>query len=52
LGYNKNKFAVLDSLEGNRDVSRAWVAVKKNIKIYAKEFIGHCEAKHHKTWFG
>jgi predicted metallo-beta-lactamase superfamily hydrolase len=32
-------------------ISRAWNAIRENIKISAKECIGHCEAKHHKPWF-
>jgi hypothetical protein len=29
----------------------AWDAIRDNIKISAKQCIGHCEAKDHKPWF-
>jgi hypothetical protein len=28
-----------------------WDTIRENIKISAKESIGHCEAKHQKPWF-
>jgi hypothetical protein len=32
-------------------LNRAWDAIRENIRISAKECIGHCEAKRHKPWF-
>jgi hypothetical protein len=47
----KNRFSVLENLEDNGDINRAWDAIRENINISAKECIGHCEAKRHKPWF-
>jgi hypothetical protein len=47
----KNRFSALEKLEDNGDINRAWNAIRENIKISAKECIGHCEAKHHKPRF-
>jgi hypothetical protein len=30
---------------------KLFIDIRENIKISAKECIGHCEAKHHKPWF-
>jgi hypothetical protein len=35
----KNKFAALENLDDNRDISRAWDTLRENIKILAKESI-------------
>jgi hypothetical protein len=32
------------------DISKAWDTITENITISAKESIGLCESKHHKTW--
>jgi hypothetical protein len=40
-----------ETQEHNGDINRAWDAITENIKISAKECVGHCEAKHHKPWF-
>jgi uncharacterized FlaG/YvyC family protein len=45
----KNRFSALENLEYNEDINRAWDDVRENIKISAKECIGHCKAKRHKT---
>jgi hypothetical protein len=47
----KNRFSVLENLEDNGDINRAWDAIRENITIFAKECVGHCEAKHHKLLF-
>jgi hypothetical protein len=47
----KNRFSALKNLQGNGDINRAWDAIRENIKMSAKECIGHCEAKCHKPWF-
>jgi hypothetical protein len=45
----KNRFS---ALEDNGDINRSWDdAVRENIKISARQCIGHCEAKRHKPWF-
>jgi hypothetical protein len=48
---NKNSFSALENLEDNRDINRVWDAIRENIRVSAKECIGHCEAKRHKPWF-
>jgi hypothetical protein len=39
----KNRFSALENLKDSGDISRAWDAIRENIKISAKECIGHCE---------
>jgi hypothetical protein len=46
----KNKFSALENLDGNGNINRAWDAIRENIKISAKDSIGHCEEKRHKPW--
>jgi hypothetical protein len=46
----KNRFSALENSEDNGDINRAWDTVTENIKISAKECIGHCEAKRQKPW--
>jgi hypothetical protein len=46
-----NKFAVPENLDDNGDIGREWDTVRGNIKISAKESLGYCEMKHHRTWF-
>jgi hypothetical protein len=41
----------LENLRDNGDINRARDAIGENIKISAKECIGHCEAKRRKPWF-
>jgi hypothetical protein len=41
----KNKFAALENLDDNGDISRAWVTIRENIRNSAKEIIGLCESK-------
>jgi hypothetical protein len=47
----RNKFAALESLEGNCDINRVWDNIRENIKISAQASLGYCESKHHKPWF-
>jgi hypothetical protein len=42
-----NKFAALENLDDNGDISRAW----ETIRISAKESIRLCESKSYKPWF-
>jgi hypothetical protein len=48
---SKTDFQLWKTLEDNGDINRVWYAIRENIKISAKESIGHCESKHHKPWF-
>jgi hypothetical protein len=41
----------LHNLEDNGDINGAWDGIRENIKISAKECIGHCKEKRHKPWF-
>jgi hypothetical protein len=47
----KNKFAALKNLNDNGDISRVWDTITENIKLSAKDSIGHYESKYHKPWF-
>jgi hypothetical protein len=47
----KNKFAVLENLDDNGDINRAWEAIRENITVSAKESIGLCKSKSYKPWF-
>jgi hypothetical protein len=47
----KNRFSALKNLEDNGDINRAWEAIRENIRVSAKECIGHCEVKRHKPWY-
>jgi hypothetical protein len=40
---NKNRFSALESLDNNGDIYSVWYTIRKNIKMFAKESIGHCE---------
>ncbi len=46
-----NSFAALENLSDNKDINRAWVNIKENIKISAKESLGLRELKQHIPWF-
>jgi hypothetical protein len=39
----------MENLEDNGDINRVWEDMRENIKISAKECVGHCEAKRHKN---
>jgi hypothetical protein len=47
----KNKFAALENLDDNGDISRPWETIRENIRILTKESIGLCESKSYKPWF-
>jgi hypothetical protein len=47
----KNRYSTLENLEDNGDINRSWDAIRENIKISAKDRIGHFEAKRHKPLF-
>jgi hypothetical protein len=44
----KNRFSALEY----GDINRAWETIRENIKISAKEFIGHCEGKRYNSLHG
>ena len=46
-----NRFASLENLSDDEDVSRAWENIKENIKTSAKDSLGLHELKQHKPWF-
>jgi hypothetical protein len=33
------------------DINRAWENIRENIKVSAKESLGHHELQEHKPWF-
>jgi hypothetical protein len=41
----------LGDFDDNVDMNWAWENFRENIKISAKESVGHNELKHHKPWF-
>jgi hypothetical protein len=47
----KNKFAALENLDDNGGINKAWVTIRENIRISAKESIRLCESKSYKPWF-
>jgi hypothetical protein len=46
-----NTFSGLEDLEAEVEINSAWEMIKENIKMSAKESLGHCELKKHKPWF-
>jgi hypothetical protein len=47
-----NRFAALEGFDAEVDRwTGAWTAIRENIKISAKESLGHFELKKHKPWF-
>ena len=46
-----NRFAAMETLNKDEDVSRIWGNIKHNIQISAKESLGMHEWKQHKPWF-
>jgi hypothetical protein len=41
----------LENFDDNLDTNRAWENIRENIKISAKESLGHYELQQHKPWF-
>jgi hypothetical protein len=39
-------------MDDNADINRAWKNIRENIKISAKESLGHYELNEHRPWFG
>jgi hypothetical protein len=46
-----NRFAALENVDTEVDVSKAWEIIRENIKISAKESLGYYEVKKNKPWF-
>jgi hypothetical protein len=46
-----NRFAVLEILDNDRDINRAWENIKEGIQTSARESLGLHESKQHKPWF-
>ena len=46
-----SRFAALENLNDDKDLSRASENIKGNIKTSAKESLGLLELKQHKPWF-
>jgi hypothetical protein len=46
-----NRFAALEDLDAEVEISSAWETIRENIKISAKENLGYFELKKHKLWF-
>jgi hypothetical protein len=42
------RFAALESLDDDVDISRVWKTIRENIKISAKENLGYYKLKQHK----
>jgi hypothetical protein len=41
----------LENFDDNVDMNRAWENIRENIKISAKDSLGHHELQQHKAWF-
>jgi hypothetical protein len=46
-----NRFAALENFDDNVDMNRAWENIRENIKISAKESLGHYELQQRQPWF-
>jgi hypothetical protein len=46
-----NRFAALENFDNDVVMNRAWENIKENIKISAKESLGHYKLQQHKPWF-
>jgi hypothetical protein len=44
-----NRSAALENSYDELDTNRAWETIRENIKISAKESLGYCELKKHKS---
>jgi hypothetical protein len=45
-----NRFAALEDLDTEVEINSAWETIRENIKMSAKESLGHFELKKHKPW--
>jgi hypothetical protein len=46
-----NRFAALEDLDTEVEITSAWEIIRENIKMSAKESVGYCKLKKHKPWF-
>jgi hypothetical protein len=46
-----NRFAVLEDLDTEVEITSAWETIRENIKISAKESLGYYEPKNQNPWF-
>jgi uncharacterized protein YxeA len=46
-----NRFAAVENLDAEMEISRAWETIRENIKISAKESLGYYELKKHMPRF-
>jgi hypothetical protein len=46
-----NKFATLEDLDAEVEISSGWEMTRGSLKIAAKESLGYFELKKHKPWF-
>jgi hypothetical protein len=46
-----NRFAALENLDDNVDISRAWEIIRDTIETSAKESLGYYKLKQHNPWF-
>jgi hypothetical protein len=49
---SSNRFAVLENLQAEVYISRAWDIIREDIKTSTKENLGYYELKKHKPWLG
>jgi hypothetical protein len=45
-----NRFAAFEDLDTEVEINSAWEIIRENINISAKENLGYCEWKKHKSW--
>jgi hypothetical protein len=45
------KLAAFENLDDNADINRAWENIREDIRISAKESLGHYVLKQCKLWF-
>jgi hypothetical protein len=46
-----NRFAAVEDLDAEEEINGAWVTIRENINISAKDSLGYYELKKHKPWF-
>jgi hypothetical protein len=46
-----SRFAALENLGDNMNISRAWKIIRNNIKTSVEARLGHYLLKQHKQWF-
>jgi hypothetical protein len=51
ITFHQYSKLILESLEAEMDMNKAWETIRENIKISAQEVLGCYELKKHKLWF-